>query len=45
MVGDDEIGMITADKQSAVLFSTAADDIARGLASQCALAIDQFRKT
>ena len=45
IVGDDEIGMITADKQSAVLFSTAADDIARGLASQCALAIDQFRKT
>jgi hypothetical protein len=28
-----------------VLFSTAADDIARGLASQCALAIDQFRKS
>jgi GAF domain-containing protein len=43
--GDEPVGMLTADKRSAVLFSTAADDIARGLASQCALAIDQFRKS
>ncbi len=43
--GDEQIGMLTVDKRSAVLFSTAADDIARGLAAQCALAIDQFRKS
>jgi putative methionine-R-sulfoxide reductase with GAF domain len=38
------IGIITADKKSDELSSIAADDIAKGLASQCALAIDQFRK-
>lgn len=43
-VGDEAIGMLTADKKSAGVFSTAADDISKGLASQCALAIDQFRK-
>jgi GAF domain-containing protein len=43
-VGEEPIGMLTADKRNAVLFGTAADDIARGLAAQCALAIDQFRK-
>jgi hypothetical protein len=43
-IGDDPIGMLTADKRSAVLFSTAADDIAKALAAQCALAVDQFRK-
>ncbi|MBV9027718.1 MAG: GAF domain-containing protein [Candidatus Eremiobacteraeota bacterium] len=42
--GDDPIGMLTMDKRSASIFSSAAEDIARGLAAQCALAIDQFRK-
>jgi hypothetical protein len=37
--------MLTVDKRSAVLFSVAAEDVAKGLASQCALAVDQFRKT
>lgn len=44
VIGDEAIGMLTVDKRSAVLFSTAAEDIAKGLASQCALAVDQFRK-
>jgi putative methionine-R-sulfoxide reductase with GAF domain len=44
LVGDEAIGIITANKKSAEIFSDAADDIAKGLASQCALAIDQFRK-
>jgi GAF domain-containing protein len=43
-IGDDPIGILTADKKSDELFNVAADDIAKGLASQCALAIDQFRK-
>lgn len=43
-IGFEPVGMLTADKKSAVLFGTAAEDIAKGLASQCALAIDQFRK-
>lgn len=43
-IADDLIGMLTADKEEAEIFSTAADDIAKGLASQCALAIDQFRR-
>ena len=43
-VGDDPIGIITADKKGNDLFSVAADDIAKGLAAQCALAIDQYRK-
>jgi GAF domain-containing protein len=43
-IGDESIGMLTADKKSATLFSAASEDIAKGLASQCALAIDQFRK-
>jgi hypothetical protein len=43
-LGDSPIGMLTADKKSATLFSAASEDIAKGLASQCALAIDQFRK-
>lgn len=43
--GDAIIGMLTADKNDATLFSVAADDIAKGLASQCALAIDQFRRS
>ncbi len=44
-VGDEPIGMLTVDKRTAEIFSAAADDIARGLAAQCALAVDQFRKT
>ncbi|HEY2476864.1 MAG TPA: GAF domain-containing protein [Candidatus Cybelea sp.] len=43
-IGDEPIGMLTADKKSATLFSAASEDVAKGLASQCALAIDQFRK-
>lgn len=43
-IGDEVIGMLTADKKEAEIFSTAADDLAKGLASQCALAIDQFRR-
>jgi GAF domain-containing protein len=43
-VGDDAIGMLTADKKEAEIFSDDADEILRGLASQCAIAIDQFRK-
>ena len=41
-IGDQRLGMLTVDKQEAAIFSTAADDVARGLAAQCALAIDQF---
>jgi GAF domain-containing protein len=44
-IGDEQMGMLTVDKRSASLFSAAADDIARGLAAQCALAVDQFRKS
>jgi GAF domain-containing protein len=45
LVGDEALGVLTADKESAGLFTEGADDIAKGLASQCALAIDQFRKS
>ncbi len=41
--GQERIGMLTIDKKTAALFSAAADDIAKGLAAQCALAIDQYR--
>jgi GAF domain-containing protein len=44
LMGDEAIGIVTADKKTDALFSNAADDIAKGLASQCALAVDQFRK-
>jgi GAF domain-containing protein len=44
LVGDEKIGMLTADKREAEIFGEVADEIARGLAAQCALAIDQFRR-
>lgn len=43
-IGDEPIGLLTADKKTAGVFSPAAEDIAKGLAAQCAFAIDQFRK-
>ncbi len=42
-LGQEKIGMLTLDKKSATLFSHDAEEVARGLAAQCALAIDQYR--
>jgi hypothetical protein len=44
IVGNSTIGILTADKRSVGLFSNLADEIGRGLAAQCALAVDQRSK-
>jgi len=38
------IGMITVDKGTPLYFSQVAEDVARGLASQCALALTQYTR-
>jgi putative methionine-R-sulfoxide reductase with GAF domain len=42
--GYDTIGMLTADKDEDTIFSEVADDVATGLAAQCAFALDQYGK-
>jgi GAF domain-containing protein len=41
---NEPIAMLTVDKASSTYFSQIAEDIARGLASQCAIAITQYTR-